>query len=427
VIPTSPLPLENLFEQKVAWIKNNQHLCRWPWSKEQISSFQKQPVSTPCCNAHIDFSDFGKNTDTKFAGIKADMLCGKLHDLCSVCTHNEQQGMTSERIQGLIDMPWSEINYLLQNHQETKNYFSIKFSNFCNLACRSCQPSDSTTYAQTYNLPVEMFDLSQDETSWKTITENIAKSASKKETIVNLLGGETTIQPGLYKFLDFIHEEKLSDRVKICFSSNMTAVTKNLLEKISQLETVMISASIDSVGENYHYVRWPANFAKVLDNFEQFVKLREHMSVLLILQPVFSINNIFYFGDYLDFWQDWFQQRNIQDIPIVNINLWSPTYLNLLNLTDPYRQHLHDYLKTYVDHPLLEKNANSNYLQIWLKQTLQSLAQPNLYNENFTEFLKKTAFFDKSTGTDFEFYNSRLYNLLTSSDKERFMKYKSVT
>ena len=231
MIPTSQLPEADSREQKIVWIKRNPHLCRWPWSKEQMNSFQDQPVSTPCCNAQIDFSDFGKIGEEKFANIKTSMLAGKLDPLCTICDTNEQQGMTSERIQGLIDMPWNEINNLLQNHEEEKNYYSIKFSNTCNLACRSCQPSDSTTYAQTFGLPVENFDLSLDQMAWQTITENIANSARKKETIVNLLGGETTIQPGLYKFLDFVQTENLSDQIKISLSSNMTAVTKNLLQK----------------------------------------------------------------------------------------------------------------------------------------------------------------------------------------------------
>jgi hypothetical protein len=421
VIPSTLLLSNPTVDEKVIWIKENQHICRWPWSREQINFINDRPVSTPCCNAKADYDDFDRSSNLQYQQIKQAMIAGNTHELCKVCTANEAQNMSSERIQGLVDMPWNSIQNLLTYHSEEKNYFSIKLSNFCNLACRSCQPEDSSTYSQIYKKIDNSFDLSSDSLIWDKIKNKIRNSANEKPTIVNLLGGETTIQPGFYKFIDFILEENLKDQVSICLTSNITALTKEFFDQVSQLNSVMITASIDSVGKNYHYVRWPAKFNKVIENFERLTELKKHMEVCLIIQPVFSLNNIFYFGDYLDFWYHWLKEKNLTDVPIVNINLWHPSFLNPTNIPDPYRRHLRSYLESYVDHPLLHQQ-NTHYLKVWLTQTIEILKTSACCN--FESYLEQTAFFDHSTGTDFAIYNDRLYNLLSDKDKQYFKRCK---
>ena len=66
------------------------------------------------------------------------------------------------------------------------------------------------------------------------------------------------------------------------------------IDYFKKFKFVRFNLSIDSVGTNYHYVRWPARFEKIERNVEHIINTLEPYKFGCSLDPVFSLNNIFY-------------------------------------------------------------------------------------------------------------------------------------
>jgi hypothetical protein len=166
-------------------------------------------------------------------------------------------------------------------------------------------------------------------------------------------------------------------------------------------------------------VRWPAQFNKVQDNLDTFKSLSEQYpgKFLLSVSPVFSLNNIFYAVDYLDWWEQW-ADRTQHDLWLSNIHLYKPEPLMVESLAEQYRTQLIELLEKCVDHPVFQKYSRTDVLHEFFVAMLASMRN-NKNNTDllFVQYLEFTADYDNRTGTDSFVLNSKLFDLLSDSHK----------
>jgi organic radical activating enzyme len=374
-----------------------------------------------CCNLESDRQlDSLESSADLASDVKQSMQLGQVNPRCYRCHNSEKQTGTSERTMALLSMPPTLLETFVNTLQVPEFTIRIKFSNLCNLACRSCSPTFSSRYAQTHQLtvPVELTkDIGSAPDNWNFITSSIVKYLSIYQTInITLLGGESTIQPGAIKLLQWIKEQDLCKRVCLDITTNMTVANTSVIDKLSLFKKIHISASIDSVGKNFEYVRWPAQFQTVVDNFNTTVidLVKQHHEITV--QPLLNLNNIFYIVDIVNWWHDWFTSNNINSISIDPVMMFRPHHMTVQNLPVQYRAELVGCLRSALEHPMFQHSQPR--LKDYLQGVLEFAQTSNTVYDQFELFLFDTARHDLANKTKMQIGNKKFHQLLSDKHKD---------
>jgi len=411
-------------DAKRQWARDNPGLCIFPWEMFDIrrSIVVQRPYVTCCCNLDERRATQDFDIHNPFGRIQTSMNNGQLPDECHRCRTEEAHGGTSERIRRIL----SETDENLRRFADTRRLDSygirIKFSNLCVQACRSCHPHDSSVWHRLSNDPksnVFEIDVTDDSDYWQLITDSIAREVGQHRHFhIDLMGGETMIQTGVARLLDWLCEQGYHTETEIRITTSLSSLPARVLDRLAQFRSVLFMLSIDSVGANYRYVRWPVEWDKIEENLNYITRYSTNFKFLIT--PVFSLNNIFYLPDFLDYWMQWFGDNQV--INMMNTNITVPTaYLDFQALPVRYRGHLVTLLETCRGHEIFQKHPRAMlYILNFINSTIQELA---VWEENidlWNLFLKFTAEFDQRTQTQFSELNSRLYDVLDETDRNQF-------
>jgi hypothetical protein len=430
-------PWDNRFDydQRREWIEQNPYVCMLPFNTHGIQvEFnnkllpEKQKTylkNTCCCNLIVDQTD-DVLPDTPinwFNDIQQTIINAEPNARCQRCYKLEAETGSSERVMSLISTPADEIDNFLSKGQVNSVNFKIKFSNLCNLACRSCSPAFSSKYAQVHNLEVPQAlneDIGEVEEVWNFITKSIQHYVKNNgEVFLSIYGGESLIQPGAIKLLSWLYNNHLAPQISLDITTNLTKVESKLIDLLGHFRAVHFAVSIDSVNENYNYVRCPADFNQVKSNLELIHNNINNININL--QPLWNLNNIFYINDYLTHWQDWFDQQNIHNISISNVVMINPFSLTIQNLPVEYRPALVTELEKARNHRIFSNGANLSFKQ-WIDGMIEfaqsSTVIHNEHGHGFEQFLFNTAKHDCANKTQMQTGNKKFYDILSIADRE---------
>lgn len=409
---------------KIHKIQSRPWLCIHPWTTTDFRAHKDLVKITCCCNLDLDQVD--RELDFSFLdGVRADMADHRMPSSCHVCKHDEDLGQQSERVRNLLSYPENEIDRLAERFESNDRQVLIKFSNKCSLACRSCKPDDSSFYASKFGPPSSPLisqDLSEDPHYWSRITHEIEKShVSGKNFIIQPIGGETLLQAGFHRLLRWLESKDISANATLRLTTSLAVnLSDDLVQSLARFKKVTLMLSIDSVGENYHCVRWPATFDRVERNLNLLIQLHRSRADQLefAITPVFSINNIFYLEDFLDWWHDWAHVHEI-DLWMYSIHLYHPNYLAVEALPEPYRSQVKTMIGRCLGHEIFARHLKMFPLKNYLENMHASLARP-IDPGLFTHYLKYTALYDHKTQSDIDQCNSRLFSILTPEHRSTF-------
>lgn len=405
------------YNEKIAWIKNNQHVCLNPFQTyyyqvefdgQRDPNQQRAKLRNNCCcnikpNANIEV-------------VKDNILKGICSSECQNCWELESQTGSSERTMSLINIDSRTLNNFIETGNCTSYHYRIKFSNLCNLACRTCSPTFSSKYAQTYKsvIPQDLYnDISSNPEVWASITNSIIETCKTHQSVtVTLLGGESLIQPGAVKLIDWLVDNQLP--VSLNITTNLTNLNTKVVERLQYFKHIDFALSIDSVNINYEYVRWPAKFSTIEQNL---AVASTYTNASLTIQPVWSLNNIFYINEFLNWWHKWFTTN--KEIPIKNVVMHRPHFMTIQNLPVRYRQQLLEVLTNALSHPIFNSHLQES-LHHYILGITDFLKTESIIYDHFDLFLHETAKQDRATNSDFKIGNRRFYNILTLQDQHLY-------
>lgn len=337
-----------------------------------------------------EFYKTGKNLH-----IQQNMIDNKFVLGCGVCDNDNDwtyKKSFNERYRDLEFRP-GEFNF---------KYFDIRWNNACNLACMYCTPEFSSTWAHELkdynNMPKETANALLDYT-----LENVINL-----DYVYLAGGEPLMMKENEIFLAELAEKNPDCHVLV--NSNISLVGKTKIYKsLLKMNNVHWLVSMETMGEQFEYVRYPANWQTTKENL---LKLKQDFGTD-------AVNFMMVYGNFnaLSIWDtvDWlldqgFLAGNI-NIQLVNfggrghfdIHLLSREYLDkclqrIQSNMEVYNSinRLHDNINHLATIPLdrymddkgiVNKKPDSvnavNFLkQLDTRRSLNSkLVFPNLYEE----------------------------------------------
>lgn len=216
---------------------------------------------------------------------------------CAPCFNLEDQGVESLRerhISGTI--PEARINLYPRALDALNDDYSmpfelptmeLKLNNLCNLKCRMCNPTDSTSWDDW--AVVEKYYKQEDNYLVKTIqdlklmespyldkfTDNPKWWDSFEKLLpffrrVEFAGGEPLTDPTHYRILEML--QPYAKDIQIKYATNLTSLGKgkrNIFDYWPAFKSVAVNVSIDGLGESYEYIRGNAKWNEMIDNIKK--------------------------------------------------------------------------------------------------------------------------------------------------------------
>lgn len=351
---------------------NKSTFCPAPWMHLHIINDGR---AFPCCQTPLENKhSFGNvNDNTLLEILNSDnakhMRLNMLNDQplpssCERCTSKEAVGMNSMRT-GLV----SGYGKDLQSFSSRTNtdgsldelklqYWDFRFSNYCNLSCRTCGPIFSTSWAKdakiiwsSENKQQTLIDLKDANLFWTDISNHID---SVQE--IHFAGGEPVLMEEHWQMIDLLMEKGLLN-TRLRYSTNATVLTykgRNILDVWKQFSNVHLSLSIDGAEDAFEYIRnrgvWDKTKANLLAirqagikfwihptvsvlNIYRFIELHDALLELKILDPNHTQKNI---GNYF------IEQFHINP-------LFTPEYYSLQSLPAKHKKEIEHMLLAYSD------------------------------------------------------------------------------
>lgn len=423
----APIPHSNNYDintQRFEWLLENKHICRLPWTTRQY--FFQTGTVTPCCNLiNEETVDYFKPVIEVIDSIES----GQTNPMCDRCYQCEADGKMSERIRSMIGIDTDKLQGFLQTRSVDGFFVHATLSSLCNMACRSCNSEVSSLYKKIWEgADTEPKTMSDDSRYWQSFLDSIKRAVADNERVVLVIsGGEGLVQQDFYTLIEWLRANDLDNKIELQLNTNGSINKTNLFEDLAKsFKIVRLVISVDSVYDNYYYVRYPVKWEKIKQHLEIFAGYKKSIENFdFILTPVFSINNIFYLRDYVEFFEGFTAQHDLE-LPVYDTPLYQPEYLDIQYLPVYLKQILIDDILVALDNQYLKQKYNvSFYTSVSrMLELIKNQYSTSLQQGYWTEYLKTTARWDKLTNVDFAIYNKKLYDQLLPEDKKLFNNYK---
>lgn len=265
----------------------------------------------------------------------------------------------------------------------------FKTSNVCNLACRSCGAWDSNSFTQegqhyadvyltrSLRVPNKLSNRfiprfppqHMDFMNYEKIVDNLEK--------IDFFGGEPLLNITQLDLLEHLADRGLSKKITLFYSTNCTNLpTERLKRSWNKFRRVEISMSIDGIGPQFEYLRWPGKWSEALAVMDHIKNLEHSLDCEVYTMAGLTISAMnAYYTDQTCAWL----QEHVGDIYINMVN--TPDYLALHVLPQFVKDHIKQTVTNqevlgYID--LLPHDP-----KLW-KQFIIWMKRQDLYrNQNF--------------------------------------------
>jgi len=382
-------------------VKDNKHFCMMPWVHMHL---WPAGFTYPCCMSDPDYPIGNTQTQSlqdiwngeQMRKIRLNMLSGEPSKECRRCYELEDNGMQTLRnssITNFADKHWQKVMNTSDDGSAgdvNMAYMDIRFSNLCNLKCRSCGPQFSSSWFEDHkqmygelNHP-KILQVRDEMKSFMDELEPLLESVER----VYWAGGEPLITQAHYDILDKWIAMGKRD-VAMDYTTNFTQMRfkkKTAFEYWNAFDKVRVAASLDANHKRGEYLRKNMDWDIVVQNRRDM--LEQCPQVYFELTPTVSVYNVL---NLPDFHKEWIEQGLLEPANIrINI-LLDPTYMRLsilpVNKKDKIRLRYLEHLK------YLDQFDNINHV----KKDYESIL--NFINDDRSEevkmFLYKTFKVDK--------------------------------
>lgn len=181
----------------------------------------------------------------------------------------------------------------------------IDLGNYCNLACKMCNPEASSRIASQMikwgDRSAEPYlgaDWTQNQVVWDNFKQQLLDIPNLNN--IHFMGGETLLTSRFEDLVDWFIEHK---RFNLCFSfvTNGTVFNSGLIDKLKLFQRIGIEVSIETTDEHNAYQRQGTDTNIVLLNIEKYIVQTNNTSITLTLRPAPSLLTVGYYDSLLQF------------------------------------------------------------------------------------------------------------------------------
>jgi len=319
-------------------LKSSKHFCMMPWVHMHM---WPAGYTYPCCMSDPDLP-IGNTQDQslqeiwngeQLRNIRLNMLQDKPSKECRRCYELEESGMSTLRTGSLKNYPkhWDKVNATEEDGSAgdvNMAYLDIRFSNLCNLKCRSCGPQFSSSWFEDHKQIYGKLDhpkILKVRDDMKNFMDELDPLLASVERVY-WAGGEPLITDEHYRILDKWIAMGKRD-VAMDYTTNFTQMRfkrKTAFEYWNAFENVRVAASLDANHARGEYLRKNMDWAQVVQNRRDMIE--QCPQVYFEITPTVSVYNVL---NLPDFHKEWIEEGLLAPENIrINI-LLDPTYMRL--------------------------------------------------------------------------------------------------
>ena len=433
----------DLTEHEKFLLTESKTFCMYPWIHIHVFPTGE---AYPCCHAEMTHpvGSCRNNTlqeifyDTPMQKLRDDLLAQKPNATCNRCYEQERMGLFSGR-RSANKHHGHNVKKIRDNRFEL-SYWDIRFSNLCNLSCRTCGDIFSSSWYQDQRRLVESLFLDGyrgvADPSWPnvhsikdylTLPQTIRTECTEKHGLkvpyelidqdpkrtgalvhagrwttdmweqlephldyveqIYFAGGEPLLMEEHYNILEELVRRERFD-VRLVYNTNFTNVrlkTRSVFDYWKLFHSVSIGASLDGEGTRAEYIRKGTKWDHVLRNREDM--LAHCPGTDFYISATVSILNILHLPD---FHRSWVHRGLIQPQDF-NLNiLQGPMDYRLDIATEGYKNKIR---QRYAEHlQWLEPLDKLQRATIGYRSALNFLENDN--SHLLPDFWKKTHMLD---------------------------------
>ena len=335
-------------------LKESKTFCIYPWI--HLHAYPTGEAY-PCCHAEMRYpvGDCRANTleeiwqGPAMTQLREDMLAERPNPACARCYEQEQSGFFSGR-RSANKHHGHHIKKLDSNPFEM-TYWDIRFSNLCNLSCRSCGHIFSSSWYQDqiklagpewakHNRPLNIAGRDPED-MWNQLLPHIDYVEQ-----IYFAGGEPLMMDEHYRILEELERRERFD-VRLIYNTNFTQVKlkdRYVFDYWKKFKSVAVGASLDAMGSRAEYIRNGTDWGTVEDNRRRMMDTCPNVD--FYISPTLSIMNAWHLPD---FHKSWVEQGLIraQDL---NVNiLQDPAHYRIDIAPMKYKQRLRIRFEEHLD------------------------------------------------------------------------------
>ena len=354
-------PVE-LTDRETFLLKDSRVFCMYPWI--HLHAYPTGEAY-PCCHAEMSVGPVGNcrgqtlkeisNSDP-MRQLRIDMLNEQPNKYCTRCYEQEDSGFFSGRRSAnkhhghnIKEIYCTEPDGTVDPFVMT--YWDIRFSNLCNLRCRSCGHIFSSQWYQ------DQAKLAGADWAKKHKVLNIA-GRDENDMWQQLLphidyveqiyfaGGEPLLMEEHYRILEELVKRGLF-HVRLIYNTNFTHTQlkdRSVFEYWRLFDSVSVGASLDGAEEYAEYIRKGTDWNQVEQNRVEM--LRTCPAVDFYISPTLSIMNAWHLPD---FHRNWVERGFIRHQDL-NVNiLQDPDYYRIDIASAQYKQKLKQKFEEHLE------------------------------------------------------------------------------
>ena len=315
-----------LSEREEFLLKHSRTFCIYPWI--HLHAYPTGEAY-PCCHAEMGPGSVGNCRNQSLEEIwhgkpmqrlRDDMLNERENPACTRCYEQEASGFFSGR-RSANKHHGHHIKKLGTNPFEL-TYWDIRFSNLCNLRCRSCGHIFSSQWYQ------DQAELAGGD--WKQ-RNTVLNYAGRTETDmweqlephldyveqIYFAGGEPLLMEEHYRILDELDRRGMY-HVRLIYNTNFTHTDlkgRSVFDYWKKFRSVAVGASLDAQGPRAEYIRKGTIWSRIEQNRKDMLAVCPEVD--FYISPTLSVLNAWHLPE---FHRDWVEQGLIQPQDL-NVNI----------------------------------------------------------------------------------------------------------
>ena len=305
-------------------ILKNKSFCVLPWTGFELepNGNIKNCIISNSIIGNIEKQDIQSIlSGEKNLNIKKEMLQDKKPSNCSGCYLQEKNRKNLSSISSRLYYtkeigPAVDTSLYDKLENFSLHHVDLRWSNHCNQACVYCGPDYSSRWAQELGTKVKSSIESK-----KKIKEFVFKNISKLKNVY-LAGGEPLLINENREFLELLL--KKNPLVNIRVNTNLSSTETGVFELLCKFQNVHWTISVETVEEQYEYVRYLGVWNTFIKNLKQ-IQLFDHKITFNMLYFILNYKSIFSTVGF-------FKEMGFHENSFVIGPLYQPKYFNILNL-----------------------------------------------------------------------------------------------
>jgi MoaA/NifB/PqqE/SkfB family radical SAM enzyme len=354
--------LNELSDREKFLLTESKTFCNYPWI--HLHAYPTGEAY-PCCHAEMGVGQIGNcrthtleqiwngQSQTK---LRTDMLSETANPACGRCYEQEKSGFFSGRKSANKHHGHHVDRASYTNEDGTVDqfemtYWDIRFSNLCNLKCRSCGHIFSSQWYQD-QAKLAGGDWKDRNTvlnyAGRTETDMWEQLAPHLDYVeqIYFAGGEPLLMEEHYRILEELERRGRFD-VRLIYNTNFTQTRlkdRTVFDYWRKFDRVAVGASLDASGPRGEYIRKGTDWAVVESNRRQMMEICPRVD--FYISPTLSIMNAMHLPD---FHRDWVEKGLIKPQDL-NVNiLQDPAYLRIDIASTEYKQQIQHKFEQHLE------------------------------------------------------------------------------